>query len=85
MTTTPTEVDLRKLVQTLFLNGDTTFPLAADADLVAEGVCDSLGLVQLAAALEGQFPGLRVLDQDITRENLGSIAAMLAFLRERAP
>ena len=78
------EGELIALVRRLFLRGDQSFPLAADTDLVGEGICDSLGLVQLATALEDGVPGLRVADQDVTRENLGSVAAIARFLGGRA-
>ncbi len=71
----------REVVVELFLGGDSSFPLEPDMDLVEAGICDSMGLVQLAAALEGRFPGLEIQDQDVTRENMGSLSAIAAFIR----
>ena len=51
-----------------------------DTKLVDEGICDSLGLVTLALELEKQYPPLRILDQEITRQNLASIRDILLFL-----
>ncbi len=78
-----TQVDdsVREAVLELFLGGDSSFPLEPDMDLVESGICDSMGLVQLAAALEERFPGLEIQDQDVTRENMGSLSAIAAFIR----
>ena len=72
---------VREAVLELFLGGDSSFPLESDMDLVEAGICDSMGLVQLAAALEGRYPGLEIQDQDVTRENMGSVSAIAAFIR----
>ena len=77
---TVTESDLKFLVADLFLKGDRAYPLAADTDLLEEGICDSLGLVTLVTELERRHPGLRILDQDVTRANFGSIGAILNYL-----
>ena len=79
-----TEADLKTLIADLFLKGDRKYPLAADTDLLEEGVCDSLGLVTLVSELERRRPGLRILDQDVTRDNFGSIGAIQAYLAKRA-
>lgn len=71
------------LVRDLFLKGHQEFPLLPGADLLQLGVCDSFGLVQLAAELERQVPGLRVHDADVTPENLGSVERIVAYLRHR--
>lgn len=47
-------------------------------------MCDSLGLAQLAQELEGRVDGLRILDPDITPENLGSIERIQRFLQSSA-
>ena len=68
------------LVRRLFLGGDASIMLDPDTKLVEEGICDSLGLVTLALELEKQYPPLRILDQEITRQNLASIRDILLFL-----
>jgi len=77
------EERIRTLVIDLFLGGDGAFPLEDKTHLIESGVCDSLGLVRLAADLEKQFAGLRIQDQDITHENMGTIAAIAALIRRR--
>lgn len=68
------------LVRELFLQGNQDIPLDPADDLLRMGVCDSLGLVQLATELERRVPGLRVHDADVTDANLGSIGRIAAFL-----
>ena len=71
---------VRAVIVELFLGGDASFPLDGETQLIEAGICDSMGLVQLAAALEQRFPGLRIDDQDITHENMGSSLAIAAFV-----
>lgn len=68
------------LVRELFLQNDPAIPLSPGDDLLRMGVCDSLGLVQLATELERRLPGLRVHDAEVTAENLGSIGRISEFL-----
>ncbi|HVF45702.1 MAG TPA: acyl carrier protein [Pyrinomonadaceae bacterium] len=77
------EKELREMICDKFLGGDRDFPLGADTRLLEEGICDSLGLVQIVAELEGRVPSLRIPDQDVTRENFGSIAAILDYVSRR--
>ena len=77
------ENEVIEIVRTRFLGGDSSFPIAADTKLLDEGICDSLGLVQLAVEVESRSAGLRIPDQDITRENFGSVSAILNYLRSR--
>jgi acyl carrier protein len=68
------------LVRELFLRGNPDIPLSPGDDLLQMGICDSLGLVQLATELERRVPGLRVRDADVTPDNLGSVGRISAFL-----
>jgi acyl carrier protein len=77
------ERELREIICDKFLGGDRGFPIDADTRLLEEGICDSLGLVQIVSELEGRVPSLRIPDQDVTRENFGSIAAILDYVSRR--
>lgn len=77
------ETDIRHLICKRFLGGDLDFPIKADTRLLEEGICDSLGLVQIVSELEGRYPALRIPDQDVTRENFGSISAIMRYIGER--
>ena len=73
--------EIKDLICKLFLGGYTGFPLEPDTDLLQEGICDSLALVQLAAQLEAACPPIRIHDAEIIPENLGSIARIANFLK----
>ena len=72
---------IRHLVTELFLNGDSSLTPDPETDLLAAGICDSLGLVRLASSLEQSFAGLTIHDQDVTPEKLGSLTAIASFVR----
>lgn len=74
---------VRAVVIELFLDGDASFPIDPGMNLIENGICDSMGLVNLAAALEQRFPGLRIQDQDVTREQMGSVEAIAVFIQRR--
>lgn len=77
------EKDIRELICNKFLGGDSGFPIAGDTRLLEEGICDSLGLVQIVSELEVRLPGLRISDQEITRDNFGSIDAILTYIARK--
>jgi acyl carrier protein len=74
-----TSTDVKSVIEKLFFRGGQPASVALDADLLATGVCDSMGLVTLAAKLEERF-GIRIKDQEITRINLGSVKRIIRFL-----
>lgn len=74
-----TSTEVKSVVEKLFLRDGQPASLALDADLLATGVCDSMGLVTLAAELEEQY-GITIRDQEITRSNLGSVRRIIRFL-----
>jgi acyl carrier protein len=84
METNMSEADIKEIICALFLGGDTDYPIDAETDLLEEGICDSLGLVQIVGELKNRQSGLKVLDPDITAENFGSIARILGFLAAHA-
>jgi acyl carrier protein len=73
---------LRDLIRGVFLGGDDAFPLPADLDLVANGICDSFALLEMAMALE-QRNGLVIPDSDVTVENFGSIDRIKGYLEAK--
>ena len=75
-----TAVELLDLVRDLFLDGDKTIPLDAETKLIESGICDSLALLQIAMEIERKLPGRRIDDQDITRDNFGSVALIQQYL-----
>jgi acyl carrier protein len=53
--------------------------LRPDDDLLATGVLDSLGLMQLVLFLEERL-GVKVPDEDVVIENFQSVSALTAYL-----
>ncbi len=53
--------------------------LAADEDLLASGLIDSLGVTQLVAFLEERF-GIAVTDEDLVPANFRSLDQIGAFV-----
>lgn len=52
----------------------------ADAELLLEaGIVDSMGVIEMLEYLQHEF-GVSVPDEDVTEENLGSMAAIAAYV-----
>jgi acyl carrier protein len=75
--------ELRLFVQDSFLYLRPELDLKDDDDLLALGVIDSLGFVELVEQVE-RYLRSRVRDADITQENFGSIDAMVAYIAARS-
>jgi len=56
--------------------------LGEDDHLLANGIIDSLGVLDLVGYLEGQF-GITVLDDDLLPENFETRRRLAAFVEER--
>jgi acyl carrier protein len=76
--------EMRAFIEENFLYLQPDLELSDDQDLLAQGVVDSLGFVELVEEVQGRF-GVTVEDVEVTEENFGSIAAIAAFVeRKRA-
>ncbi len=49
-----------------------------DKSLIDEAIIDSFGLIEIASFLENHF-SIKIQDNDLIRENFGSIEKMIAF------
>jgi acyl carrier protein len=54
-------------------------PLNPTDDLLAVGILDSLGILQLVAFIEEKF-GVKVPDEDVVYENFHSISAISSYV-----
>lgn len=77
------ETRIDTIVRNLFVGGDTESQISADDDFIECGLCDSLGLVRLATALEAEFPEIRIHDQEINRCTIGSLKLLNAFIHSK--
>ena len=78
-----TSARVRQVVADLFLGGDRSVPLDENMNLVEVGICDSLGLLQLAEALEPAFPGLVLRDEDISAQAMGTVRSITDLVAAR--
>ena len=76
--------EIRAFIEENFLYMHPDLELADGDDLLALGVIDSLGFVELVEEVQSRY-GITVEDVEITEENFGSIDAIAAFVeRKRA-
>ena len=53
-----------------------------DESLIDEGIIDSFGLVEIATFLEKSFQ-IKVAEEDMVRENFGSVNKLIAFAERK--
>jgi acyl carrier protein len=81
MSTSSTKVieRIRQYVLENYLYMRQDVQLLDDDPLLAKGIIDSMGVMELIVFLEEEF-GVPVSDVDITEENLGSLAAIARYV-----
>ncbi|HSL47814.1 MAG TPA: acyl carrier protein [Candidatus Deferrimicrobiaceae bacterium] len=57
-------------------------PLADDEHLLANGIVDSLGILDLVAYLEREF-AITITDEDLVPEHFESLSRMAKFVQDR--
>ena len=55
---------------------------APDENLLAQGIIDSMGILNLATFLESQF-GIETTDDDLVPENFETLEALRAFVERK--
>jgi acyl carrier protein len=70
---------VRGYIRQNFLYAKPDLVLADDRALLEQGVIDSMGVIELIEFLQDSF-GIRVEDDEITEDNLGSIAAIARYV-----
>ena len=75
--------ELRAFVEDNFLYLRPDLELADSDDLLALGVIDSLGFVELVEEVQARY-GVTVTDEEITVDNLGSIDALVRYVASRS-
>jgi acyl carrier protein len=74
--------EMREFVTESFLYMHPDLELTDDEDLLAKGVIDSLGFVELVEEVQSRY-GVAVQDVEITEQNFGSINAIAAFVEHK--
>ena len=70
---------MRAYVQETFLYMRPGFALGDQDHLLQRGVIDSMGVMELIAFLRSEF-GIEVADDDITEQNLGTLADIARYV-----
>lgn len=76
--------EMRAFIDENFLYLQPDLDLLDDQDLLALGVVDSLGFIELVEEVQSLF-GLTVEDVEVTEENFGSVDAIVAFVQRKRP
>lgn len=74
-------VDVEQFILQELMTGSSVDAIPADEDLLATGIVDSHGVMQLVAFLRERY-GVTVRDDELTPENFQSIAAISAFVEQ---
>ena len=75
------QADVRQFIVKNFSVADPAW-LPDDASLLAKGVIDSTGVLEVVAHLESTY-GIKVDDAELLPENLDSIARIAAFVEKK--
>ena len=76
--------EMRAFIEDNFLYLDPDADLADDQELLAAGIVDSLGFVEIVEEVEARY-AVGVQDVEITEENFGSVDAISRYVeRKRA-
>lgn len=82
--TTTLRGEIRGFIEDEFLYLRPEIDLRDDDQLLALGIIDSLGFVELVEEVQARY-GISVLDTEITEENFGSVDAIAGYVeRKRA-
>jgi len=82
--TTTLRGEIRGFIEDEFLYLRPEIDLRDDDQLLALGIIDSLGFVELVEEVQARY-GISVLDTEITEENFGSVDAIARYVeRKRA-
>jgi acyl carrier protein len=82
--TTTLRGEIRGFIEDEFLYLRPEIDLRDDDQLLALGIIDSLGFVELVEEVQARY-GIKVLDTEITEENFGSVDAIAGYVeRKRA-
>lgn len=76
---TDIRAQIREFIEENFLYLHPGLELHDDDDLLALGVLDSLGFVELVEEVQVRY-GVQVADIEITEENFGSVAALAGYV-----
>ena len=74
--------DTRQFIVRNFLVGGDDGKLSVESSLLGEGIMDSTGILELVSHLEQTY-GISVLDEEMTADNLDSVAKIAAYVQRK--
>ena len=74
-----TRDDIKAFIVAEFIPGGSVSELTDELDLIAAGVIDSLGVLNLISALESEL-GLRIEPEDMDSANFATVAKIHDFI-----
>jgi len=74
--------EMRAFIEDNFLYMHPEADLADGDDLLAAGIVDSLGFVELVEEVDSRY-GVAVADVEITEQNFGSIDAIVSYVERK--
>lgn len=74
--------ELERFIVAELTQGRGIDSVSPDEDLLASGIVDSHGVMELVGAIEGRY-GIVVPDDDLTPENFRSLASIDAYVRSK--
>jgi acyl carrier protein len=72
--------DVEQFILSEFMHGSAVERIAPDEDLLATGIVDSHGIMQLVAFLKERY-GVTVADEELKPENFQTLARIEAFVQ----
>lgn len=76
------ETRIRDFIISNFLFDDAVSMIPDDASLLAKGIIDSTGVLDVILFLEEEF-GITVADEDVLPENLDSVVSLSRYTRSK--
>jgi acyl carrier protein len=73
---------IRQFILTNFLFTDDESQVKNDDSLLEQGIMDSTGVLELVAFVESEF-GIAIADDELTPENLDSVARIVDFVSRK--
>lgn len=70
---------IRQFLESEILYVEDSFSYNDDTSFIAEGLIDSMGVMELVAYTQSRF-GIRVDERDVTPENFDSISKLAAYI-----
>lgn len=82
--TNPTQIEqpIRDFIASNLLFSETGFGYADDTSFLQEGIVDSLGVTELVEFVQKTY-GIKVEQQEVTRDHFDSVARLSAFVRQK--